>query len=142
MGDRSRFGVAAFASNRLSRSLHRCAYPLGSWLPCALRPLTHRIGCNPVRALLNLPKCRCSTVPISNAIAKMYTNCGVEPILAVIRKQETRTSGNGRLGRPHCGLRQISTFQKFLPESVAAILAPDSALDLVAPQASRSGSPP
>src|ERR1700722_11255931 len=70
------------------------------------------IGCNPVRALLNLPKCRCSTVPISNAIAKMYSNCGIEPILAVIRKHETRTSGNGRLGQPHCGLRQISTFEK------------------------------
>src|SRR5580704_19029509 len=49
MGARSRFGAATSASNRLNSSLHRCAYPLGSWLPCALRPSTHRIGCNPVR---------------------------------------------------------------------------------------------
>src|ERR1700740_1744835 len=49
MGAQSRFGSATSRSNRLNSSLHRCAYPLGSWLPCALRPSTHRIGCNPVR---------------------------------------------------------------------------------------------
>src|SRR6202035_430439 len=129
-----------FASKRLNRSLHRCAYPLGSWLPCALRPLTHRIGCNRVRALLNLPKCRCSTLPISNAIAKMYSDCGADTCSNPEARDTNLWQRSTR--RPHCGLRQISTFQKFLPESVAATLAPDSALDLVAPQASRSGSPP
>src|SRR5258708_23918173 len=55
MGARSRFGAATSASNRLNSSVHRCASPLGSWLPCALRPSTHRIGCNPVRGPLTEP---------------------------------------------------------------------------------------
>jgi hypothetical protein len=32
-------------------------------------------------------------------------------------------STRSRLGQPQCGLRQISTFQEFLPESVAATRA-------------------
>src|SRR5260370_16567341 len=84
MGDRSRFGVATSGSNRLNSSLHRCTYPLGSWLHCASRPSTHRIGCNPVRAPSD-PYINGQRWPrrISD-----FRPSRIEPILAVIRKQE------------------------------------------------------
>jgi hypothetical protein len=38
------------ASNRLNRSLQRCAYPLGSWLHYALRPRTDKHACRQLQA--------------------------------------------------------------------------------------------